>query len=137
MLPAGPVSYHDYQGLVVNEEEKESLVQDLGNNKVRTFIDSVRFDNLFRQVMILRNHGLLTCGSTIPEAFFHMYMLNRACEAQVAALSAGRENLIIPDPSVQQFTEQRAATFNPEGVGQKEFAALLRRLDSVDTSYME
>jgi len=85
--------------------------------------------------MILRNHGLLTCGSSVAEAFFNMYMLNRACEMQVAALCGGLENIIVPDPKIQEFTEEVANQFNPEGVGQKEFAALLRRLDSIDPSY--
>lgn len=55
---------------------------------------------------------------------------------QVAALSCGgKEHLIIPDASIQNFTEKTAANFNPEGVGQKEFAALLRKLDKHDPSY--
>lgn len=87
--------------------------------------------------MILRNHGVLTCGATIAEAFFRMYMLNRSCEMQIAALSAGRENLIIPDQRILQYTQEAAASFNPEGVGQKEFAALMRRLDSLGSSYMD
>jgi len=117
----GPVSYHDYEGLAVNLEEQERLVEDLGPKN---------------KVMILRNHGLLTCGSSIAEAFFNMYMLNRACEMEVAAMSCGGlDKLIIPDPKLQKFTEHAAASFNSEGIGHKEFAALLRKLDRTDTSY--
>jgi len=64
-----------------------------------------------------------------------MYMLNRSCEMQVAALCTGIENIIVPDSSIQDFTEDAANNFNPEGVGQKEFAALVRRLDGIDPSY--
>src|SRR3954469_18411302 len=65
----GPVSYHNYEGLSVNLQEQERLVKDLGpKNKVSEF--SMNFPVIFVQVMILRNHGLLTCGTTIAEAFF-------------------------------------------------------------------
>lgn len=115
----GNVSYHDYEGIAVQLEERERLVKDLGDN----------------DILILRNHGVLTCGTTIAQAFFNMYMLNRSCEMQVGALSGGREGLLFPDPKAQAFAEQTAANFNPEGVGQKEFAALVRFLDSLDPSY--
>jgi len=115
----GEVAYHDYEGLSVNLEERDRLVKDLGSAKV----------------MILRNHGLLTCGTSIAEAFFNMYMVNRACEMQIAALSSGMDNILWPDIETQKFTEQAAANFNPEGIGYKEFNALLRLLDSKDLSY--
>jgi len=116
----GHVTYHDYEGISVSLEERGRLVTDLGPTC---------------KIMILRNHGLLSCGSTIPEAFFNMYMLNRACEMQVAALSVGKDNLRLLDKKYQDFTEKTAASFNPEGIGQKEFVALLRKLDSIDQSY--
>jgi hypothetical protein len=66
-----------------------------------------------------------------------MYMLNRSCEMQVAAVSGGLENLHMPTESSVKFTTEAAAAFNPEGIGQKEFNALLRMLDSIDSSYRQ
>eukprot|EP01114_Cavostelium_apophysatum_P022394 TRINITY_DN8087_c0_g1_i1.p1 TRINITY_DN8087_c0_g1~~TRINITY_DN8087_c0_g1_i1.p1 ORF type:complete len:356 (-),score=68.36 TRINITY_DN8087_c0_g1_i1:51-1094(-) len=116
----GPVAYHDYEGLAVNLDERKRLVDDLGPVK---------------KVMILRNHGILSCGSTIAEAFFNMFMLNKCCEIQIAALSAGKENLTFPPNDTQEFTQNAAANVNPEGIGEKEFKALLRKLDRIDPSY--
>jgi len=118
----GNISYHDYEGLSVNLEERERLVEHLGPQN---------------KIMILRNHGLLTCGSSVAEAFFNMYMLNRACEIQVSALSVGIQNLIFPPQKFFKFTELEASQFNCEGIGQKEFASLIRKLDRIDNSYKQ
>jgi ribulose-5-phosphate 4-epimerase/fuculose-1-phosphate aldolase len=91
----GRLSYHGYEGIALDLEERDRLVRDLGQN----------------QAMILRNHGLLACGRTIPEAFSEIYYLERACQAQVQALAGGAE-LILPPESVREHT---AAQFNREG----------------------
>lgn len=83
----GCLSYHGYEGLALDLNERERLVADLGQNKA----------------MILRNHGLLACGRTIPEAFHEIYFLERACQAQVAALSGGAK-LIFPPREVCEHT---------------------------------
>lgn len=67
------LGYHDYQGIALDLDERESLVADLGQHKA----------------MILRNHGLLAAGETVAEAFVNIYFLERACQAQIKAQSAG------------------------------------------------
>ncbi|MGC9270330.1 class II aldolase/adducin family protein [Acidiphilium sp.] len=88
----GCLSYHGYEGIALDLDERERIVSDLGQNKA----------------MILRNHGLLVGGRTIPEAFHEIYFLERACQAQVAAL-AGGSKLVIPPREVCEHT---AAQFN-------------------------
>ena len=79
------IAYHDYEGVALDHGERARLVRDLGTLKA----------------MILRNHGLLVGGRTIREAFHTLYMLERACAAQVAILSQGRE-VVLPPPEVCQ-----------------------------------
>jgi ribulose-5-phosphate 4-epimerase/fuculose-1-phosphate aldolase len=81
----GRLSYHGYEGLALDLSERERLVRDLGENRH----------------MILRNHGLLVCGRTIPEAFADIYYLERACQAQV---SAGDHELVLPPEEVCRHT---------------------------------
>lgn len=116
----GRVSYHDYEGPAVDLDERARLVRDLGEN----------------DVMILRNHGLLTCGRTIAEAFNILYWLEMACKAQVDAM-ASRTELSLPTADV---AEKTAHLFTP-GVrrtyGEMEWEAMLRQLDREDRSYRE
>lgn len=109
------VAYHDYEGVALDLDERERLVNDLGD----------------RNVMILRNHGLLTAGRTIPEAFMRMFYLNRACEVQITAQSAGVP-LVIPP---QEVCDRAATQLDIDNLGQLEWPALLRLLDREDTSY--
>ncbi|MFM0700681.1 class II aldolase/adducin family protein [Paraburkholderia sediminicola] len=97
----GRVAYHDYEGVALDLDERARLVADLGQ----------------ANVMILRNHGLLAAGRTIGAAFREIYMLERACQAQVQAL-AGGQTLSIPPVHV---CEKTAAQFG--GCGADEFAA--------------
>jgi ribulose-5-phosphate 4-epimerase/fuculose-1-phosphate aldolase len=83
----GRVGYHTYEGLIQNREEKERLIRNLGKHPV----------------LILRNHGLLTCGASVAEAFEHMYFVERACQAQVLAQST-RSPLIAIEPAVVDAT---------------------------------
>lgn len=91
----GQLAYHDYEGIALDLEERERLVADLGPHRA----------------MILRNHGLLACGRTIPEAFNQIYFLERACQAQVQALAGG---VPLRYPS-EQVAERTARQFNEEG----------------------
>ncbi|BDB30306.1 L-fuculose phosphate aldolase [compost metagenome] len=86
------ISYHEYEGIASDEAERARLVADLGNNKA----------------MVLRNHGLLAAGTTVAEAFIVIYYLERACQAQVAAL-AGGSRLTYPPVAVRQHTAQQFA----------------------------
>ncbi len=88
----GHLAYHGYEGIALDLDERDRLVRDLGPHKA----------------MILRNHGLLVGGRTIPEAWHNIYYLERACQAQVQALAGGSE-LVLPPEEVRQHT---AAQFN-------------------------
>jgi ribulose-5-phosphate 4-epimerase/fuculose-1-phosphate aldolase len=110
------LAYHACEGMGLDMNEGDRIARDLGGGKA----------------MILRNNGLLTAGSTVPEAFTLMFYLERACQIQVAALSTGRE-LIAPGPEVcakvgRQFDRPR---------GGREWRALVRQLDREDPSYRE
>ncbi len=91
----GHLAYHGYEGIALDLDERERLVADLGEHRA----------------MILQNHGLLVAGRTIPEAFNNIYYLERACQAQVAALAGGTE-LVTPPEAVRLHTAQQ---FNREG----------------------
>ena len=113
----GNVAYHDYEGLALELDEQARLTRDLGSHKA----------------MILRNHGLLTCGASISETFDYMYYLERACQTQISALAGGAK-LRIPAPAV---AEKVAAQFKalPYKPRRPEWKALLRMLDKMDPSY--
>lgn len=108
----GHLGYHDYEGIALDLDERERLVKSLGEHRV----------------MILRNHGLLAAGRSIAEAFLNIYFLERACQAQVKALSGGR-TLSMPSQAV---CERTAAQFNRgEGLAHAQFAweSALRLID--------
>jgi len=86
----GRLAYHCYEGIALDLDERERLVNDLGQHKA----------------MILRNHGLLVGGTSIAEAFHMIYMLERACAAQVAALSGGQE-IVLPPEAVRVHTSEQ------------------------------
>ncbi|WP_119458515.1 class II aldolase/adducin family protein [Rhodospirillaceae bacterium SYSU D60014] len=119
------IAYHDYEGIALDLDERARLVADLGD----------------KQVMILRNHGLLTVGRSIPEAFVLMFYLERSCEVQIAAQSTGTE-LILPSPEVCARTERQYNSSGVDDPGDEEgwaltWSALLRMLDREDPSYKE
>ena len=113
------VSYHEFEGPSMRLEERERLVQSLGAEN---------------QAIILRNHGLLTVGETIPEAFIRFWRLNRSCEIQLAAQSS---RLRIPSPDVCEASYQMGEEFltDQAPLGQLEFNALLRKIEAKDASY--
>ena len=116
----GRIAYHDYEGVVSAEQEKESLVRDLGE----------------QDALILRNHGLLTCGRSIAEAFNLMYWLDNACKAQVDALAANTE-LTIPSPEIAQISAHLFAPGVRRTYGEMEWPTLLRQLDREDASFRQ
>jgi ribulose-5-phosphate 4-epimerase/fuculose-1-phosphate aldolase len=113
------IAYHDYEGPALRLDERERLVKSLGD----------------REAMILRNHGLLTVGDSIPECFNNHYRLERACQLQVMTLSCGTEIQLPPDEVVQStysgFTKANAMRRR----GLLEWPSLLRKLDRKDPSY--
>ena len=112
------VAYHDFEGITIHADETPRLLRSIGN----------------KPAIILRNHGLLAWGATVPQAFAYLWTLQRACEIQLATLSMGTA-IAIPDTLVQKST-QDALQFNPNHWGgQLVFASLIRQLDRIDTSY--
>ena len=115
----GRVAYHDFEGVSTRLDERERLVESLGDKKV----------------MILRNHGLLSVGKTVAEAFAWLYTLERACQVQVAAMQSGTP-LIEPTEEVQVQHASGIDEVNAEvGFGTRDFAALMRLMDEKDPSY--
>lgn len=120
LFPYVSLGYHDYEGVALNEDEKPRLVADLGTNNA----------------MILRNHGLLTVGTTIADAFLMMYVLETACQIQLQAQSTGNELVMVPDPIVAGIQAQAEAVTKGLG-GQLVWPGLLRKLDRTDPSYRD
>ncbi|XP_063313779.1 alpha-adducin isoform X5 [Pelobates fuscus] len=124
-LSLGEVTYHDYHGILVDEEEKVLIQKNLGPKS---------------KVLILRNHGLVTMGETVEEAFYYIHNLMSACEIQVRTLASagGPDNLVLLDPG--KYKKSRSPE-SPSGdgsaphpkwlVGEQEFEALMRMLDNL------
>ena len=107
------VSYHEFEGVAVDVDERERLVTDLGGNNA----------------MVLRNHGLLTVGRTVAEAWIRMWQLELACKIQVLAQSTGQAIRQAPIPAIE-----KAAMFDGDSFA-LEWAWLLRTIDRKDPSY--
>jgi ribulose-5-phosphate 4-epimerase/fuculose-1-phosphate aldolase len=112
------LSYHDYEGVALNPEEKVRLVADLGTTSF----------------MILRNHGLLTCGSSVSEAFTAMFLLQRACEIQLKAQATGQAMIKIPDQILAGIQAQAKQVTRSAG-GSLAWPGILRKLDRVNPGY--
>jgi ribulose-5-phosphate 4-epimerase/fuculose-1-phosphate aldolase len=114
----GKVAYHDFEGITVHHEEGERILADAGD----------------KPVLLLRHHGPVCCGATLAQAFNLMWLLQRACEVQLAAQSMGTLRRI-PVP-VMEACVRDSLNFNPDhGGGEDSFAALQRIIDSKDPSY--
>jgi ribulose-5-phosphate 4-epimerase/fuculose-1-phosphate aldolase len=111
MFALSSVGYHDFEGPALNDDEKPRLVADLGD----------------RSSLILRNHGLLTVGETVADAFVAMYYLESSCAIQVRA-QAGGELIPVPKEVLEQAVSRTRQ-------GPRVWPGLLRRLDRVDPSY--
>ncbi len=116
----GKVAMHAYEGVVVDLDEQARIVRDLGEH----------------QAMILRNHGLLTVGPSIAEAFTAMYWLERACQAQAMAMACNTP-LELPAPEVVAHTNFLYKPETRRRFGLLEWPALLRILDRRDKSYRD
>jgi ribulose-5-phosphate 4-epimerase/fuculose-1-phosphate aldolase len=114
------LGYHDYEGLALNDEEKPRLVRDLGN---KTFL-------------ILRNHGLLTVGHTVADAFLSMFLLERACRIQILAQSGGKDLIRISEQILAQIPAQEAVV-TKGGPGKLVWPGLLRKLDRNGANYRD
>lgn len=115
-------SYHDYEGIAFDLAERERLANDLGDNKV----------------LFLRNHGLLTVGNTVAEAFMWMYRAERACRFQLAFQQAGVKAKDIPSETVDLTIERNRQANAPGGyrqIGVLEWPALMRKLNRENPGY--
>jgi ribulose-5-phosphate 4-epimerase/fuculose-1-phosphate aldolase len=112
------VAYHDFEGITVHADEGPRLLRSIGD----------------KPAVILRNHGLLAWGDAVPRAFAVLWLLQRACEIQLATLSMGRARMISAD--IQRKCTADSLQFNAKfGAGQDVFDALTRQIDRIDPSY--
>ena len=118
LFPASDLGYHDYEGVALNEDEKVRLVADLGDHNF----------------LILRNHGTLTVGKTVAEAYLAMHVLERACDIQVKAQAGGGELVHVPEPIVRGIQAQAAKVTLGQG-GALAWPALLRKADRLDPGF--
>jgi ribulose-5-phosphate 4-epimerase/fuculose-1-phosphate aldolase len=112
------LAYHDYEGVAFREEEKPRLQADLGD----------------KNFLMLRNHGLLTVGKTIADAFLHMYVFETTCQIQLTAQSGGAA-LIEVNPAILQGVAHAMKVQTGGLGGSFVWPALIRKLDRTDTSY--
>lgn len=118
LFPYATLAYHSYEGVALNDDEKSRLVSDLGSNNA----------------MILRNHGLLTTGASIADAFLLMYLLESACQIQIMAQSCGGELIQVPAAIVDGIQAQAEQVTKGLG-GALVWPGLLRKLDRLDSSF--
>jgi ribulose-5-phosphate 4-epimerase/fuculose-1-phosphate aldolase len=112
------VAYHDFEGITIHLDEGPRVLESIGR----------------KQAVILRNHGLLAWGQTLPQTFAILWTLQRACEIQMATLSMGAP-IVVPEVIAAKCTRD-ALQFNPNhGAGQDVFDALVRQVDRHDSSY--
>ncbi|HEY0625734.1 MAG TPA: class II aldolase/adducin family protein [Allosphingosinicella sp.] len=119
MLIRGDVAFHEYEGVAVDLDERERIIADMGD----------------KGAMLLRNHGTLTVGETVGEAFIRMYFLERACEAQIYALSAGEGNINNPPQGSPEVTAQQGKMGLKLAAGALAWPALLRKAYRLDPSF--
>ena len=116
----GQLAYHDFEGVTVREEEGVRLLQNLGD----------------KRILMLKNHGPVVMGKTLPDAFIKYWVLQRACEIQLATMSMGTPIMVGADVIA---THQRDIyqTAIPGGSGRAEFDAMVRRVDRIDPSWRD
>jgi ribulose-5-phosphate 4-epimerase/fuculose-1-phosphate aldolase len=114
----GKVAYHEFEGITVHADEGPRLIANIGD----------------KPAVILRNHGLLAWAESLPRAFAILWLLNRACEIQLASTAMGPV-IEIPE-DIQRKCTRDSLQFNPDfGAGQDVFDALTRAIDAIDPSY--
>ena len=121
----GHMGIHDYEGVALDEDERSRLIRDIGAHNV----------------LVLRNHGVLTVGRSVAEAFILMYYFEKAARVPIAALSAavGGAKMVMPEPQIsgkasRQFNDHHG---DIRAAGSREWPAFLRLLDRIDPSYRE
>lgn len=117
---AGNIAYHDFEGVTIRDEEGPRFLESLGD----------------KRCMILRNHGLLVMGETVPAAFFWYFMFERACQLQIATKQAGTP-LPIPQDVLDVHQRDMLGACPPGHFGTTEFAAMTRVIDKIDPSWRD
>jgi ribulose-5-phosphate 4-epimerase/fuculose-1-phosphate aldolase len=113
------VAYHEFEGITVHAEEGPRVLKSIGN----------------KPAVILKNHGLLSWGATVPEAFAVLWTLQRACEIQMATLAMG-DPIPVPEPVAAKCTRDSLQFDRQQGgVGVDLFNALIRQVDRIDPGY--
>ena len=115
------IAYHDFEGITVMDDEKPRLVKSLGD----------------KNILILRNHGLLVGGRSVPEAFQTLWGLQRACEVQVATDATGKAPILIKDEVLAKTAQLLNLQAMGGPAGALEFNALTRVIEKIDPSYKE
>ena len=116
------LAYHEYEGPSLFLDERERLLESLGEHKA----------------MILKNHGLLTVGKTVADAFIRLHALERSCQIQVDAGAAGTLNTLSDNVAAKSGADRdQFLNSNKVDPGQLEFAALMRKIDKIDPSYRD
>lgn len=115
---AGNLAYHDFEGVTVRDEEGERLLANLGS----------------KRAMLLKNHGILVMGRTVPEAFIKHWSLQRACEIQLATASMGQP-IEVSAEVIAVHQRDLHQTSIPGGPGKADFDAMVRLVDRKDTSW--
>jgi ribulose-5-phosphate 4-epimerase/fuculose-1-phosphate aldolase len=113
------VAYHEFEGITVHAEEGPRVLRSIGSH----------------QAVILKNHGLLSWGRTLPEAFAVLWTLQRACEIQLATLSMGAAIAVPTEVAAKCTRDSLQFDQNQGGVGVDLFRALIRQVDRIDDSY--
>ena len=118
LFPLASLGYHDYEGVALNDDEKPRLVADLGTGSA----------------LILRNHGTLTVGGSVGEAFLGMYILQRACEIQLMAQSGGGPLIPIPAPILAAIRDQADEVTLGQGAALV-WPAMIRKAERIDPGF--
>ena len=115
------LAYHDFEGITVRAEEGERLLANLGD----------------KRMLMLKNHGPVVMAKTLPAAFSKYWTLQRACEHQLATLSAGVPAIHIPAEVLAVHQRDQAQALIPGSAGRAEFDAMVRKVDQIDTSWRD
>lgn len=116
----GHMGWHDFEGITVRDEEGVRLLEHLGDHRV----------------LMLKNHGPVVMGKSLPAAFQMYWVLQRACEIQLATMSMGKP-ILVPDDVIAVHQRDQYQVAIPGGAGKADFDAMVRRVDKIDTSWRD